>query len=810
MLSGEIDLGAGEGLLTLRDVDLSALRSRGVEPPVETLLRKLRISGSAPVTTLSYANDGSFEVGVDLESVDVVVPVPVLDTDALGDGEQPLSLSGVTGRLVIDQDGIHADFFGLFEDVDARVVVETDGYSAEADVSAEIVIGDYRVGPSPGLLPFAPALAGEVLRRYSGPEAVVSGRVRLGRVRGEAVVSGIFSWREGTAAFEDFAYPVRDLTGRMTFDGEGIYVTDRRGAGPPGAEVVVSVSAVPPGDDAKIVVRVVGTGLPIDEHLFAAIPGRHSETAAMLFSGAGTEGFDAGGVVDVVVDVVSESGEDGPWEWGVLVTSPEVGMSAGVAAYPLVLRDFSVRIDGERVYVSSGAVEGPTGLAGSGSVDFPLWDDGVAGLGVVGEFVAAGVPIDGWLIGALRGWVPEVAGALEEFGAEGVFTVDGRIVLDEDGESVVVGEAGFDGVALRAAGADAAGLTGLSGRLTLEESGVDGWAAGDGPLGALVTVAGAYDFEPEGWDVSAVLTGVGFDEETVELLRGVSEPAGVEFAGLIDEWGLAGEIDATLEGSRQRGEDDAWAVEIDRFETVSATVGGERVRAENTAGRVVIDALSGGVRFEDVRVDVVGDGGSVGVFVLDGVAGGDDARLTVEGKSVRMESAAVRAMIERWGGDEAEAMFAERDPAGLVDFSLVVERGLDGELAVSGEVVPGAIAMNRDGERVEFDRAEGSVGIEGGGVRFNELRLYADGWDVLLDGAYSGSTGFEGAGDLTAQGMTPGLLASLPVEASEVVEAIELAIGEGGDLWGDWGSVRGGIGACDWVYAGVVFAWGSY
>jgi len=141
VLAGELDLAQGSGAFRLEGVDLSALHDRSVAPPTETLLRKLRIDGMLPRGEFSFEEDGSFLATLSLDGVDVWLPVPVLNPGAAPEGPaRPLEMTGVSGRLMLDQNGFRASFDGLFEDVDARVTVRTEGYSAASNVTAEVVV----------------------------------------------------------------------------------------------------------------------------------------------------------------------------------------------------------------------------------------------------------------------------------------------------------------------------------------------------------------------------------------------------------------------------------------------------------------------------------------------------------------------------------------------------------------------------------------------------------------------------------------------------------------------------------------------
>ncbi len=781
VLEGEIDLRHGTGELALRDVDFAALRARAVRPRVETLLRRLRIGGRLPLATLTYASDGSFLVAADLTSVDVLAPVPVRNPTAAGVPDRLMSLSGVTGRLEIDQDGLHANFVGLFEDLDARVIIETAGLSPDADASAEIVVSDYHWGPTPGLLPFAPQLAAEFVQRFSGPEATINGRVRLVQVDGVAGASGLFTWQEGSAAFEDFAYPMLQVAGRMTFDNDGVYLTDLRAVGPTGADIRAEVTAFPAGDDAEIEARIIGTNVPADEHLFAAIGGEHGEALAALFTGETSEGVEPGGTLSMEIDVFKRGVGHGPWGWGVRATSPELGISAARFGYPLRAREFAVTVDEDVAVAEIGQLLGPTGLRGRATVEIPM--SGTSGLTQTVRFDIDHAPIDDVLVGAASAASATLRDALAGRRLTGSFRADGALSVGDEG-APTVRDMRLDLLDVLVADTDGiVAASGINGSVVAGAGGVDFSGGATGPGGAGVVYTGRSDRTTGEWSAGATITGAGFDETTRRELAALDADVAREYSGVVEEWGLGGVAHGVVELWGGGGVGLGWTARVERFDEATLTLGGERVGFENTSGEVGIS--DAGVRFAGVRATAVVEGTPVGEIELDGrtPVAGERTSLRAAGRGVGLGSGAVRAIATRWAGESVRGAIADADPAGVADVSVLVAGEPDGSVAVSGRLEPRLLEITRDGARATFTEATGAALFDADGLRFEDLRLHADGWDLLLDGAYEEEGGFAGEVDLSARAMTPGLLASLPEQAAAAASAIGLAIGEGGELW---------------------------
>jgi len=783
VLEGEIDLRDGDGRLALRDVDFAALRSAGVRPRVETLLRRLRIGGRLPLATLRYESDGSFLIKAELTNVDVLAPVPVRNPEAAGVPDQLMNLSGVTGLIEIKPSGLEANLVGLFEDLDARVIIETDGFSPSADASAEVVISDYRWGPTPALLPFAPGLAAEFVQRFSGPEATINGRVRVAQENGVAGASGIFTWRDGSAAFEDFAYPLSGINGRMTFDGTGVYITEMRGVGPTGADVGAQITAVPPGDDAEIEANIVAVNVPADRYLFEAIGGARGETLAELFTGESSHGVTPGGTLRLEIDVYKRGGEHGEWGWDVRAESPELGIRAAKLGYPLFARGFSLALDREDAVAEIADLAGPTGLRGRARVEVPM--RGSSGLSPSGTFEIDEAPVDDLLLSAVTTAMPEAGEALEGRRVAGTVGAVGSFTINENGDPDVLGDVVLRGVSVRSARGDA-GLEGINGTLSLGAERIQLAARGEAAGGVAAEVEGQLQRESGAWSMSASLDGANFTPEAQRAVASLHEGVGEAFSGAVEEWGLGGRVNAFVSlASAGGGLDEGveWSVDVTDFSEASLALDGQRVELDGTRG--VIGVSADGLRFDGVRATARVDASSVGELGLEGrtPSAGEDTRLAAAGRGVRLESPVVRALATRWGGDGVKQAVSEADPAGVADVSVEVLGRADGAVAVSGRLEPRSLEITRDGSRASFSEATGAAVFDAGGLRFEGLRLRADGWDLLLDGAYREGSGFTGEVDMTAEGMSPDLLASLPADAAGAVRAIELEIGEGGELW---------------------------
>ena len=800
-LRGEIDLRAGSGRLALRDVDFSAIRVDAASPPVETLLRRLRVDGRLPRATLRYERDGSFEVRVDLAGVDVLAPAPVLNPEAADAGDPRLRLSRVSGDLRLDPSGLSANLEGFFEDLDARVILTTDGFGVSADLSVQMIIAEYRLGPNPGLLPFAPALAAEFVQRFSGPEALISGRVTVERTAGAASASGLFSWSEGRVAFQGFPYPIEGISGRLSFNNEGVYVTDLRGRGPTGADITAEVVAIPPGDDAEIGSRIVAENVPVDEHLLRAIGGERGKALGRLFDAgslppaaaerlarAGSE-FRAGGDVRLEIDIEKRGGEHGEWSWDVLATSPALGLAPDALAYPLTARGFTLTLDRRNAEASLPTLEGPTGATGSATATVPLGsDDARGGEGGPGfrptvGFEIVRAPVDELLLAALARRSERFASVLRELRAGGVISGSGEARLG--GRLDADASIAFENVRLRAPESGRRLADDLAGVVEVRGDRAALTASGAGPGGARLALAGELDLERGAWGLTLDADGLPITAELAEAIGVFSPGARERFEAIRAERALGGVIDARLSASS--GGEDAdgavWELDLGGSDAIALEMGGERLELRGVRGRVTLASRAEGINFDGASAALFSGGEEVAREVrLDGALDPDgETRLEIAADAVRLGSPGVRALAGL--SAPVGAFLEEADPTGEVSLALTVRAEAGGEPAVAGRIEPRGVELTRGGERLRVTGGGGAIEFGGAGVRLSDLRLDAGAWGVTLDGRLAQGGTFEGTIDLASRGPSRGLLAALPENVRGVAETIGLEVSEDGELW---------------------------
>jgi hypothetical protein len=436
ILAGSVHLARAEASLRLLNLPLEAWPPEAVPTAFRDIWRRLGIHGRIKETTFAYDRATGVRLTLKPENVAMDILVPA---ERGGDLPGDLSLSKVNGRIELSRAGLHADLEGVFEDQTspARVVLHTEGTSFDCALTCEISAEGLTVARNPGFLPYIPRTAREYFEFFSGPTGEVDAKVTIARgppVGGEAapvvVTDGRLTVRNGTAAFHKFPYPFREMHGRATFDDRRINILDIAGVGPTGARLRGSAQISPLTDDAQADVSVTVTGVPVDEHLRAAMPGSRRRILEVLFNEAHHEAllgaglvrppgdgedqpgdappvFPFGGLADIDIRVHRPLGHDVEWTTDVVVRFAEAGILPEPFPFPILARDVELRISDDDATLTRGTFAGLRGGRADLAASIVLRENGEQVIKPTIRIDAAGVPVDDLLIHA----VPEDADA---------------------------------------------------------------------------------------------------------------------------------------------------------------------------------------------------------------------------------------------------------------------------------------------------------------------------------------------------------------------------------------------------------------
>lgn len=417
-LTGEVDLAALRGEIKSTAIELSRWTPERVPSATRSIWEQLRLRGRIAGTTWRYAPETGLDTTLNLD--DVSLNAPIASGRAEITGSRNPRMENVTGTLRVVSGGpaigLHADLRGLFEDLPARVRLDSRALSLDAGYSAVILAERFQLEKDPRILWFAPEVVQRNFEKFSGPTAVIDARIEVTRkppeapgVPGETSIAGTLVFENGTAAYEMFPYPMVGMAGSVRFDEEKVHIVGIHGRGPTGARLFAEGTIDPPTADSRYDIRVTATDVPMDSTLRDALLA--SKGAALVDSIFSQKRYEellakglirpraqggapapdavppfevfAGTIDSIQVHVTSGFGREQPVHQDIAVRFKDVHALPDLFPYPLSGSDVSVRIGDDYVAVRG---EGLTGLYGGNAtvdarvdiVPMPKGPDGAA------------------------------------------------------------------------------------------------------------------------------------------------------------------------------------------------------------------------------------------------------------------------------------------------------------------------------------------------------------------------------------------------------------------------------------------------
>ena len=403
-LNGEVDLAALRGEVKTGAIELSRWTPERIPSSMRAIWEQLRLRGSISGTTVRYAPETGLDTTLRLD--DVSLNAPIASGRAEITGTRNPRMENVTGTLRVVSGGpavgLHANLSGLFEDLPARVRLDSRALSLDAAYSAVVLADRFQLEKDPRILWFAPEVVQRNFEKFSGPTAVIDARIEVSRkppeapgVPGETSIAGSLVFENGTAAYEKFPYPMVGMAGSIRFDDEKVHIVGIHGRGPTGARLFAEGTIDPPTADSRYDIRVTATDVPMDDALRDALLA--SKGAALidavfsqkrfqelrekgLLTARAPEGapgaaadaqapFEvfAGTIDSIQVHVTSAFGSEQPVHQDIAVRFKDVSALPDLFPYPLRGKDIAVRIGDDYIAVRG---EGLTGInGGNASVD---------------------------------------------------------------------------------------------------------------------------------------------------------------------------------------------------------------------------------------------------------------------------------------------------------------------------------------------------------------------------------------------------------------------------------------------------------
>ncbi len=547
LLAGSIDTADVSGNLRLFNVDLSRWAERTAPARYRDQITDLQIRGVVRETEFAFSDEDGVVATINLENVGMRLPID--ENPAPGERLLPgaplrrMEMSNVTGRIQFDRNGVVArGLRGTIEDLNYEVSFQTEGLALDAPFRLDVrTVDGFTVASTPELLPFAPEIVRRRFRTFSGPTAIVDAEVTVQRAastpEGPArpTINGVIRFRDGAAAYENFAYPVTQLAGLVAFNDEEIRIESITGVGPTGAKLFADGVISPPADGAQVDLDITFVDVPIDREFEQSMPeSRRAIIAALVDQEAYAElidrglvqpsaarnaalarlselktrmltepdeskraamaeetrdlervanvpAFDPGGLAELKIKIHRDLGDDAEWTRDIHVRLPTAGLLVSSFPYPVIASDVTVRIDDYFADVDIPSLKGLTGASGTLVARIKL-SEGEESVFLPDIFIAAhGAPVDELLVQAVPGDEDEAFSAprlLNILSLEGGVDCAAHVLPRADGEIGFDVSVRMDGVAARpdspAIGElpDEPLVAGLTGEVNLSERGM--------------------------------------------------------------------------------------------------------------------------------------------------------------------------------------------------------------------------------------------------------------------------------------------------------------------------------------------------
>lgn len=226
-------------------------------------------------------------------------------------------------------------------------------------------------------------------------------------------------------------YPVEHLTGTLRVTLNSLLIENLRGQGVAGGTVAVQGKIAPLTDAAGADITVALEDVPYGEALLGALGTNTATAVRRFFSQPATEALrkrglnapEPGGVLDAVLKITRDKGENG--HWGIAATVDPAGLLVILPQfpYPMKVREGSIAANETQVRVTGLKAVGPTG----GQVTLSAAADDAKHTGDFGWKLTiedAAVPVDNWFYAALPKNAEKSARLV---GVEGLLKVDGTL-----------------------------------------------------------------------------------------------------------------------------------------------------------------------------------------------------------------------------------------------------------------------------------------------------------------------------------------------------------------------------------------------
>jgi hypothetical protein len=353
LLKGYFDTATLEAMLQVQSLDLGPDSLRIAPPSVRAWCRELELAGRVSSFSVQWKPSEPFDAILDIESlafrlpdlggepwvrfraggIESAVRPPLMQVQSgrIEISEERLALTGLAGSLGGDDAAtvplpFEMDFRvdlagGIGEPLNTQTfdrLAQASAFSLDLSVRGfeNIAVPIATTGsgePSPSDAGAAdaidlPLVAGRILENLGAiswrmeidvslergpPLAFEDGVPKAAELQrsGKLMLSG------GEGAYYRFPYPLEQVSGYLTFEGEVVEIATLRGKGPTGADILIRGTLLIPEDDTAVDITISSPNVPIDRHLVSALDDGPSLLLKTLFDEAAAERFQALGLL---------------------------------------------------------------------------------------------------------------------------------------------------------------------------------------------------------------------------------------------------------------------------------------------------------------------------------------------------------------------------------------------------------------------------------------------------------------------------------------------------------------------------------
>lgn len=375
--------------VAIDELDLAAWPNDAIPSRVRDLHRQLAIKGRILPTDLIIYNTGRIELLLELNAVELRLPV---ENAPLARGV----MTEVDGTLRINDGGVHAELEGLLDGVPAHASFHADRLTQDSPFTCDIDIGRVRLAENLERLTYIPHFVLEQLQNFSNPTAELALDITLTRGEGDTEVlpQGFIYLFNGVASYREFPYEFTDLAATFELAGDFLLLRNVTGRAESGARVEATGRIGPLGPTAEAIIDITVTDVPLDSRLRAGLGQNHrdlydallSRTAyrelqdlgliqtraqareraarldaleaddtepdrdariAQLEAELAAPVFTIGGRAAVEVHIHRHLGEENFWERDIVVRIPAAGFLAEQFPLPIIAENVTLHIDDE-------------------------------------------------------------------------------------------------------------------------------------------------------------------------------------------------------------------------------------------------------------------------------------------------------------------------------------------------------------------------------------------------------------------------------------------------------------------------------